>query len=63
MKRKIRRAARWTPGLKKLKAISIRQPWTWLVVTAQDAMNWFAACGYRFILYALKGFSRATDAE
>jgi hypothetical protein len=23
-------AARWTPELKKLKAISIRQPWTWL---------------------------------
>jgi hypothetical protein len=26
------RAARWTPGLKKLKAISIRQPWAWLIV-------------------------------
>ena len=24
--------ARWTPGLKKLKAISIRQPWAWLIV-------------------------------
>jgi len=25
-------SARWTPGLKKLKAISIRQPWAWLIV-------------------------------
>ena len=25
-------AAHWTPGLKKLKAISIRQPWAWLIV-------------------------------
>jgi hypothetical protein len=24
-------AARWTPGLKMLKAISIRQPWAWLI--------------------------------
>ena len=33
MKRKSRQpAARWTPGLKKLKAISIRQPWAWLIV-------------------------------
>jgi hypothetical protein len=30
MKRK--KSARWTPGLKKLKAISIRQPWAWLIV-------------------------------
>ncbi|MEI6077295.1 MAG: ASCH domain-containing protein [Verrucomicrobiota bacterium] len=29
--RKIK-SARWTPGLKKLKAISIRQPWAWLIV-------------------------------
>ena len=33
MKRKSKKpAARWTPGLKKLKAISIRQPWAWLIV-------------------------------
>ena len=32
MKRKPKNAARWTPGLKKLKAISIRQPWAWLIV-------------------------------
>ena len=25
-------AARWTPTLKKLPAISIRQPWAWLIV-------------------------------
>jgi hypothetical protein len=30
MKRK--KIARWTPGLKKLKAISNRQPWAWLIV-------------------------------
>jgi len=32
MKRKPPKFARWTPGLKKLKAISIRQPWAWLIV-------------------------------
>jgi hypothetical protein len=33
MKRKSKkRAARWTPVLKNLKAISIRQPWAWLIV-------------------------------
>jgi len=33
MKRRSKKpAARWTPGLKKLKAISIRQPWAWLIV-------------------------------
>lgn len=33
MKQKPReQSARWTPGLKKLKAISIRQPWAWLIV-------------------------------
>jgi len=33
MNRKSRQpAARWTPGLKKLKALSIRQPWAWLIV-------------------------------
>ena len=33
MKRQIQKPdARWTPGLKKLKVISIRQPWVWLIV-------------------------------
>ena len=32
MKRKPKKSARWTPGHKKLKAISIRQPWAWLIV-------------------------------
>jgi len=45
MKRKSRQpASRWTPGLKKLKAISIRQPWAWLVVNGyKDIENrtWF----------------------
>ena len=41
MNRKIKtRAARWTPGLKKLKAISIRQPWAWLIVNGyKDVEN------------------------
>ena len=40
MKRKIRKSARWTPGLKKLKAISIRQPWAWLIVNGyKDVEN------------------------
>jgi hypothetical protein len=32
MKRTKAKPARWTQGLKKLKAISIRQPWAWLIV-------------------------------
>ena len=32
MKKSAPKSARWTPGLKKLKAISIRQPWAWLIV-------------------------------
>lgn len=31
MRRKLK-SARWTSSLKKLKAISIRQPWAWLIV-------------------------------
>jgi hypothetical protein len=33
------RAARWTPGMKKLKAISIRQPWIWLIVNGYLRLN------------------------
>jgi hypothetical protein len=33
-------AARWTTGLKKLKSISIRQPWAWLIVNGyKDVEN------------------------
>jgi len=32
MKKKLNKSARWMPSLKKLKAISIRQPWAWLIV-------------------------------
>jgi ASCH domain len=40
MKRKKAKTARWTPGLKKLKAISIRQPWAWLIVNGyKDVEN------------------------
>ena len=31
--------ARWTLGLKKLKAISIRQPWAWLIVTGYKVIE------------------------
>jgi len=34
------KTARWTPGLKKLKAISVRQPWAWLIVNGyKDVEN------------------------
>ena len=40
MKHRRKKAARWTPGLKKLKAISIRQPWAWLIVNGyKDVEN------------------------
>jgi hypothetical protein len=33
-------AARWTPKLKKFKAMSIRQPWAWLIVNGyKDVEN------------------------
>jgi hypothetical protein len=49
MKRKSRkRAARWTLGLKKLKAISIRQPWAWLIVNGyKDVENRIWAANVR----------------
>jgi hypothetical protein len=49
MKRKSRKpAARWTPGLKKLKAISIRQPWAWLIVNGyKDVENRIWAANVR----------------
>lgn len=56
MKRKSRKpAARWTPGLKKLKAISIRQPWAWLIVNGyKDVENriWFANLRGRVLIHA-----------
>ena len=47
--------ARWTPGLKKLKAISIRQPWAWLIVNGyKDVENrvWFAKLRGRVLIHA-----------
>jgi|ERR1039458_8111645 hypothetical protein len=56
MKRKSRkRAARWTLGLKKLKAISIRQPWAWLIVNGyKDVENriWAANVRGRVLIHA-----------
>ena len=56
MKRKSRKpAARWTPGLKKLKAISIRQPWAWLIVNGyKDIENrvWSANVRGRVLIHA-----------
>ena len=61
MKRKSRQPfARWTPGLKKLKAISIRQPWAWLIVNGyKDIENriWEAKLRGRVLVHA--GKSRA----
>jgi len=56
MKRKSRQpAARWTPALKKLKAISIRQPWAWLIVNGyKDVENrvWSANLRGRILIHA-----------
>ena len=53
MKRK--KIARWTPGLKKLKAISIRQPWAWLIVNGyKDVENriWATSLRGRVLIHA-----------
>jgi hypothetical protein len=53
MKRK--KTAHWTPGLKKLKAISIRQPWAWLIVNGyKDVKNriWAANLRGRVLIHA-----------
>jgi len=40
MKTKRTKSSRWTAGLKRLKAISIRQPWAWLIVNGyKDVEN------------------------
>ena len=64
MNRKIKtRAARWTPGLKKLKAISIRQPWAWLIVNGyKDVENriWEAKLRCPVLIHAGKSKSDTT---
>jgi hypothetical protein len=55
MKRKPKKSARWTTGLKKLKAISIRQPWAWLIVNGyMDVENriWAANVRGRVLIHA-----------
>jgi hypothetical protein len=49
MKRKSKQpVARWTPGMKKLKAISILQPWAWLIVNGyKDIENRIGAAKLR----------------
>ena len=61
MSRKSRqRAPRWTPCLKKLKAISIRQPWAWLIVNGyKDLENRIWAAKLRGPVLIHAGQSRA----
>ena len=61
MKRKSKKpAARWTPGLKKLKAISIRQPWAWLIVNGyKDIENRVWSTNVRGPVLIHTGKSRA----
>ncbi len=64
MKRKSKQgAARWTPGLRKLKAISIRQPWAWLIVNGyKDVENriWVANLRGPVLIHAGQSKSDAT---
>ena len=57
--------ARWTPSIKKLKAISIRQPWAWLIVNGyKDIENrtWQTKVHGQVLIHA--GQSKAdTNAE
>src|ERR1017187_4398391 len=41
-------SAHWAPGLKKLKAISIRQPWAWLIVIRELAAG-FSVSAFRIL--------------
>jgi hypothetical protein len=59
-RRPTKKTARWTPGLQKLKAISVRQPWAWLIVNGyKDIENriWEAKLRGRVLVHA--GKSRA----
>ena len=63
MNRKSRKSARWTPGLKKLKAISIRQPWAWLIVNGyKDIENrvWATNLRGRVLIHAGQSKSDTT---
>jgi hypothetical protein len=63
MKRKPAKSARWTPGLKKLKAIFIRQPWAWLIVNGyKDIENriWEAKLRGPVLIHAGKSSSDTT---
>jgi len=56
-------AARWTPKLKKLKAISIRQPWAWLIVNGyKDIENriWAAKLRGPILIHAGQSKSNTT---
>ena len=63
MKRKKPKPARWTPALKKLPAISIRQPWAWLIVNGhKDIENriWEPKLRGRVLIHAGKSKSDTT---
>ena len=56
-------SARWTSGLKNLKAISIRQPWAWLIVNGyKDVENriWAAKLRGPVLIHAGKSSSDTT---
>ena len=58
--------ARWTPALKKLKAISIRQPWAWLIVNGyKDIENriWEPKLRGRVLIHAGKSRAHLTTEE
>ena len=51
--------ARWTPALKKLKAISIRQLWAWLIVNGyKDIENRTWATNYRGAILIHAGLTK-----
>jgi hypothetical protein len=59
----MRKSARWTPGMKKLKAISIRQPWAWLIVNGyKDIENriWAAKLRGPVLIHAGQSESNTT---
>lgn len=67
MRRKSKKsAARWTPGLKKLKAISIRQPWAWLIVNGYKEIEnriWEPKLSGRVFIHTGKSWAHLTAEE
>lgn len=56
--------ARWTPALRKLKAICIRQPWAWLIVSGyKDIENRKWATNVRGPILIHAGLTRPSSDE